>query len=92
MNGPGAVSGMVVGLLFTLIYIIYFKFVLDPADNIPANWFLGISPEGIGTIGMVINFVVSFVVSSLTPAPPQSVQDMVEDIRIPSGAGQAQDH
>ncbi len=92
MNGPGAVSGMVVGLLFTLIYIIYFKFILDPADNIPANWFLGISPEGIGTVGMVINFVVSFVVSSLTPAPPQSVQDMVEDIRIPSGAGEAQDH
>lgn len=92
MNGPGAISGMIVGLLFTITYIVYFKFIVDPSYNVADNWFLGISPEGIGTVGMVINFLVSFVVSSLTPPPPQSVQDMVEDIRIPAGAGEAQSH
>ena len=92
MNGPGAISGMIVGLLFTITYIVYFKFIVDPSYNVADNWFLGISPEGIGTVGMLINFLVSFVVSSLTPPPPQSVQDMVEDIRIPAGAGEAQSH
>ncbi len=92
MNGPGAISGMIVGLLFTIGYIVYFKFIVDPAYNVAENWFLGISPEGIGTIGMIINFVVSYVVSSLTPPPPKSVQDMVEDIRIPAGAGEASSH
>lgn len=92
MNRQGAITGMVVGLLFTMAYIVYFKFLVDPSQNTAANWFLGISPEGIGTVGMVLNFLVAFVVSSLTPPPPASVQDMVEDIRIPAGAGEAHVH
>lgn len=91
MNKEGAISGMIVGLLFTLAYIIYFKFV-NPAANTPENWWFGISPEGIGTLGMVLNFVVAFVVSRFTPAPPVHIQELVEDIRIPKGAGKAHAH
>ncbi|GGF32909.1 sodium:solute symporter family protein [Echinicola rosea] len=97
MNKEGAIWGMLVGLVFTLSYIIYFKFGADlfgiPADHLTADqWWFGISPEGIGSIGMVLNFLVSFAVSRVTPAPPEAVQEMVEDIRIPRGAGQAQGH
>lgn len=97
MNKEGAIWGMLVGLVFTLSYIIYFKFGTDlfgiPAESLTAeHWWFGISPEGIGSIGMVLNFLVSFVVSRVTPAPPEAVQEMVEDIRIPRGAGQAQGH
>jgi cation/acetate symporter len=85
---------MIVGLVFTLAYIIYFKFgdVLFgfPKEAIANDKFLfGISPEGIGTIGMILNFIISYVVSSVTPPPPQEVQDMVESIRFPRGAGDA---
>lgn len=89
MNRQGAISGMVVGLLFTLAYIIYFKFMVDPSMNTKDHWLFGISPEGIGTLGMIINFVVSFTISRFTPAPPQEVQDMIEDIRVPIGAKEA---
>ena len=89
MNSQGAISGMVVGLLFTLAYIIYFKFMVDPSMNTKEHWLFGISPEGIGTLGMIINFVVSFTISKFTPAPPQHVQDMIEDIRVPIGAKEA---
>jgi cation/acetate symporter len=94
MNKQGAIAGMLSGLLFTLGYIIYFKFGvalfgLSPEAVAPANWWFGISPEGIGTMGMLINFAVSFVVMRLTPAPPQHVQELVEDIRYPRGAGAA---
>lgn len=89
MNRQGAISGMVVGLLFTLAYIIYFKFMVDPSMNTKDHWLFGISPEGIGTLGMIINFVVSFAISSFTPAPPQEVQAMIEDIRVPIGAKEA---
>ncbi|QYJ87528.1 cation acetate symporter [Shewanella mesophila] len=91
MNKEGAIAGMVTGLAFTAAYIVYFKFV-NPADNNPANWFLGISPEGIGMLGMIINFGVAFVVSKVTTAVPQNVVDMVESIRFPKGAGEAHDH
>ncbi|MDX5420658.1 MAG: cation acetate symporter [Hymenobacteraceae bacterium] len=91
MNKQGAIWGMVTGLTFTIAYIVYFKFI-NPAANTPDNWFLQISPEGIGTVGMVVNFVVSFVISRFTPAPPAHVQDLVEDIRIPRGAGTAAVH
>ncbi len=91
MNMQGAVSGMVVGLLFTTAYIIYFKFI-SPASNVPANWFLGISPEGIGFVGMLVNAAISLVVSRMTDAPPQEVQEMVENIRVPRGAGTAHAH
>ncbi len=90
-NMQGAIAGMIVGILFTALYIIYFKFI-NPEANNAENWFLGISPEGIGTIGMVVNMVVTILVSRLTPAPPENIQDLVEDIRIPSGAGKAVAH
>ncbi|MCW7556167.1 cation acetate symporter [Endozoicomonas gorgoniicola] len=86
MNKEGAVSGMIAGLVFTFSYIVYFKFI-NPAANTADHWLFGISPEGIGTLGMLINFSIAMVVCHLTEAPPKEVQDMVEDIRIPSGAG-----
>jgi cation/acetate symporter len=91
MNKEGAIAGMLAGLGFTTVYIIYFKFV-NPAGNIPDNWLFGISPEGIGMLGMVINFAVATLVCKMTAATPQSVVDMVESIRFPKGAGEAQDH
>jgi len=90
-NMPGAISGMISGIVFTAAYIIYFKFVNKPM-NTPDNWFLGISPEGIGTLGMLLNAVVTIVVSRLTPAPPVRVQQMIESIRVPRGAGKAHVH
>lgn len=89
MNKEGAIAGMVVGLLFTISYIVYFKFLVDPSENVPANWFMGISPEGIGTLGMLINFIVSYAVSMATPPPPEEVQELVQSIRFPRGAGEA---
>ncbi|SDK25938.1 cation/acetate symporter [Ferrimonas sediminum] len=91
MNKEGAIAGMVSGITFTAAYIIYFKFV-NPAGNVPANWWFGISPEGIGTLGMVVNFVVAFVVSRMTAAVPAEVQELVEQIRFPKGSGDAQAH
>ncbi|TDJ51307.1 MAG: cation acetate symporter [Nitrospina sp.] len=91
MNKEGAIAGMITGIVFTASYIIYFKFI-NPGANTPANWWFGISPEGIGTLGMVFNFMVSFVVSRLTPEPPQEIRDLVETIRIPQGAGDAYHH
>jgi cation/acetate symporter len=78
----GAMLGMVAGIAFTAAYIIYFKFV-NPDLNNAKNWLWGISPEGIGSIGMVINFVVAWGVSLVTKAPPQAVQDMVAGLRYP---------
>ena len=87
INKWGAISGMCVGLVFTSAYIIYFKgvFIEPVAVNTADNWLFGISPEGIGAIGMLLNFAVAFVVSYLTPEPPQEIQDMVESIRVPQG-------
>lgn len=82
MNREGAIAGMMTGLIFTFSYIVYFKFI-DPASNHTENWWFGISPEGIGALGMVLNFIVSSVVSRFTPAPPQEIQDLVQSIRIP---------
>jgi cation/acetate symporter len=91
MNKEGAIAGMLSGIAFTAIYIIYFKFV-NPAANTPDNWWFGISPEGIGTLGMCVNFTVSIVVNKFTAEVPADVQDMVESIRYPKGAGEAHDH
>ncbi len=91
MNKEGAIAGMVTGITFTAAYIIYFKFI-NPAASTPDNWFFGISPEGIGTLGMCLNFVVSIVVNKFTAEVPKDVQDMVESIRFPKGAGAAHDH
>lgn len=84
MNKEGAISGMIIGLVFTAAYISYFKFI-NPAANTSEHWWLGVSPEGSGTLGMTLNFVVAFTVSKFTAAPPQEVQDMVERIRVPRG-------
>ena len=82
MNKEGAISGMITGILFTAGYIIYFKFI-NPTANNSENWLFGISPEGIGSIGMLINATVALVVSRFTPPPPEDVQKMIENIRIP---------
>lgn len=84
MNKEGAICGMLTGILFTAGYIIYFKFI-NPSASSAENWLFGISPEGIGGVGMILNFVISLTVSRLTPPPPQHVQDMVDDIRVPTG-------
>jgi cation/acetate symporter len=84
MNKEGAISGMLTGLVFTSLYIIYFKFINPDASN-AENWWFGVSPEGAGTIGMALNFVVAYVVSQYTNAPPKDVQDMIERIRVPRG-------
>ncbi|WP_439860011.1 sodium:solute symporter family protein [Pseudomonas sp. MBLB4136] len=90
MNKEGAIAGMVVGLAFTFSYIVYYKFINPTAG--PNEWWFGISPEGIGTLGMLFNFAVSLVVSKVTAAPPDHIQHIIEDIRIPRGAGAAIDH
>ncbi|MBT8220047.1 MAG: cation acetate symporter [Bacteroidia bacterium] len=91
MNREGAVSGMIIGILFTATYIWYFKPQLGGPGTPEGYWF-GISPEGIGTLGMLINAAISLVVSRLTPHPPAEVQAIVEDIRIPRGAANAKAH
>ena len=91
MNKEGAIAGMITGLTFTASYIVYFKFI-NPSINSAENWWFGISPEGIGTLGMVFNFLTSFVVSRVTAPPPQEIKDMVDDIRIPKGAKTSYHH
>ncbi len=82
MNKEGAIAGMIAGILFTLAYIIYFKLAF-PELNTPDNWWFGISPEGIGTLGMLVNLIVALVVQKFYPVPPEDVQEMVENIRYP---------
>lgn len=82
MNKEGAISGMLVGIIFTASYIIYYTFINPAADNAEGWWF-GISPEGIGTLGTLLNFFTAFIVCYFTTEPPQEVQSLVEDIRVP---------
>ena len=82
LNKEGAISGMLVGLIFTSSYITYFKFIA-PELNTADNWFMSISPEGIGFVGMILNLVVALIVSSLTAPPPKEIGEMVEQIRQP---------
>ena len=84
MNREGAIAGMIAGIGLTLGYIVYFQFIVDHTDYI-----FGISPEGIGFVGMIVNFVVATLVSRVTPAPPQEIVDMVTNIRVPGEAGEA---
>ena len=88
MNREGAVLGMISGITFTAAYIVYFKFI-NPSANTAENWWFGISPEGIGALGMLVNFAVALTVSRFTPAPPPHITDLVEHIRVPKGAGEA---
>lgn len=97
MNKEGAIAGMVVGLGLMLFYMLKFKFGMfdggkAAVEGLKADWWFGISPEGFGTVAMVINFAVSIIISKFTPAPPIEVQELVENIRIPAGAGGASDH
>ncbi|NCF43596.1 MAG: cation acetate symporter [Proteobacteria bacterium] len=91
MNREGAIVGMLAGLIFSISYIAYFKFVA-PETNNADYWLFGVSPEGIGTVGAVINFALAFIVSRLTAPAPAHVMTLVDNIRIPSGVGNAQDH
>ena len=88
MNKEGAISGMIIGILFMLFYMTKFKFGWFGGGT-KTDWWFGISPEGFGTIAMIVNFVISITVMKFTSDPPKSVQDMVENIRIPSDAGKA---
>ncbi len=85
VNKEGATAGMIVGICFTLFYIIYFQFMGGTSDQ----YFFGISPEGIGFVGMLLNFIIAFVVSAFTPAPPEDIQKMVAKIHNPKGSGDA---
>jgi cation/acetate symporter len=88
MNKEGAISGMIVGVLAMLFYMLKFKFNWFGGGT-KEDWWLGISPEGFGTVAMIINFIVSIIISKFTPDPPKEVQEIVVNIRIPSGAGKA---
>ena len=88
MNREGAVLGMIAGITLTAGYIVYFKFI-NPAANTAEYWWFGISPEGIGTLGMLLNLAVALTVSRFTPPPPERIVQMVEMIRVPRGAGEA---
>ncbi|MGA1931899.1 sodium:solute symporter family protein [Arcobacter sp. YIC-464] len=88
MNKEGAIAGILTGLIFTFGYIIYFVFL----GGDPKDYFLGIHPTGIGTIGTLLHLIVAIVVSRMTPEPPQEIQDLVESIRLPNNAGEAHDH
>ena len=85
MNKEGAITGMIVGIVFTASYIIYFKPQLG-GPGLPENFWWGISPEGIGTLGMILNFVIALIVSRFTIAPPMEVQELTERIRTPRGS------
>lgn len=92
LNSTGAIAGMLVGLFSTLIYIFWFKgwFFIPGTEmmaNNASNWFLGIQPESFGAVGALLNFVTAFVVSKLTTPPPDHIQHLVEDIRVPKNLG-----
>jgi cation/acetate symporter len=91
VNKQGAIAGMLLGLMFTFTYIVYFKFI-SPELNNAEYWLLGISPEGIGFIGMLLNISVALTASHFSAPPPVEVQNLIEDIRIPSGAAVAHSH
>jgi cation/acetate symporter len=92
MNREGAIVGMLVGLISTLVYIFWFKgwfFIpgTEMAANTVDNWFMGISPEAFGAVGAGLNFLSAYIVSKVTSAPPEHIQHLVEDIRVPKAAG-----
>jgi len=97
MNKEGAIAGMIVGISLMLFYMLKFKFGIfdggkEAVAGLKDSWWFGVSPEGFGTVAMIVNFIVSIVVMQFTPPPPKNVQEIVEDIRIPSGAGEASEH
>jgi cation/acetate symporter len=97
VNSKGAIAGMLAGLISTVVYIfLYLGWFFIPGTNtfvnVEANWLFGISPLSFGAVGAMINFAVAFTVSSLTEEPPQEIQDLVESVRFPRGAGEATGH
>jgi cation/acetate symporter len=97
MNKWGAIWGMATGIGVTLLYVFQHKGIMfipgtEYLGNMSPNWFLGISPEAFGAVGAIVNFVVAIVVSKLTSPPPEHIQHLVEDIRVPKGAGMATEH
>jgi len=91
MNKEGAITGMITGLTIMMYYILRFKFSIF-GEVTADDWWFGISPEGFGTVAMVVNFVISIIVCHTTKSPPANVQDIVEDIRYPRGAGKSASH
>ena len=91
MNKEGAIAGMVIGILLMLFYMTKFKFGWFGGGS-KADWWFGISPEGFGTVAMLVNFTISIIISKFTPPPPKEVQELVENIRVPSGVGAASTH
>ena len=94
MNREGAITGMIVGLAITSYYIARFRlgWIGNPETSTENDWWFGISPEGFGTVGMLVNFAIAIIISRFTAPPPVEVQEIVENIRIPSGAGEAVKH
>ncbi|MBF0256206.1 MAG: cation acetate symporter [Gammaproteobacteria bacterium] len=97
MNNTGAVLGMIAGISVTMLYVFQHKGILfikgtEFLGDLPANWFFGITPEAFGAIGAVVNFAVAFMVAKVTAPPPEHIQQLVEDVRVPKGAGTASDH
>ncbi|MAM18545.1 MAG: sodium:solute symporter family protein [Christiangramia sp.] len=94
MNKQGAITGMIAGMSLMLFYMVRFKTgLVGIMEPLPASeWWFGTSPEGFGVIAMLVNFVLAITISRLSPAPPEDVQEIVENIRIPNGAGKAQEH
>jgi cation/acetate symporter len=97
INKEGAIVGMISGITITLLYVFQHKGIMFVADtsflgDMPANWFLGIEPNAFGVIGAIVNFSIANLVSRVTAAPPQEVQDLVEFIRVPCGVEEAHDH
>jgi len=97
INKEGAIAGMIAGLSITLLYVFQHKGIMFVAStsylgDMKPNWFMGIEPNAFGAVGAVVNFSVAFVVSKMTPEPPEHIQHMVEDIRVPAGASSAVNH
>ena len=97
MNKEGAIAGMVAGLGVTLLYVFQHKGIMFIAStsymgDMPQNWFMGIEPNAFGAVGAMFNFAVALIVSKLTAPPPEHIQHLVEDIRVPHGAGAATGH
>ena len=97
INNKAAIAGMLSGLGITLLYVFQHKGIMfipgtSFLGDMPANWFLGISPNAFGAVGALVNFVVAFSVARVTEDPPEHIQHLVEDIRVPAGAGSASDH
>ncbi len=97
INKEGAIAGMLVGLISTAIYIfLYLGWFFIPGtamiENTPANWLFGIAPASFGTVGAILNFASAYIVSAMTKEPPVEIQELVESIRVPKGAGAATGH